>query len=193
MLEEKLIVKQIISGNEKAFRKLFDTYRDDLYKFSLSMVYSKVYAEEIVQDVFLKLWEKRETLDTELSIKAYLFTIARNKNISFLKKAANNKKLREEIFYKSQKFLNTTERYVREKDLEIIKEKALNLLPPRRRLIFEMSRNDEKSYQEIAEELGISKNTVRNQMSIALETLRNFLLKNNDISIALVLFCKDWV
>ena len=100
---EILLVKELRNGNEKAFRKLFDSYRNDLYKFSLSMVCSKNYAEEIVQDVFMKVWIKRESLNPEMSFKSYLFTITRNKNIKFLKKAANNKKLREEIFYKNQK------------------------------------------------------------------------------------------
>lgn len=190
---EKLLVKQLLAGNEKAFRKLFDTYRNDLYKFSLSMVFSKPYAEEIVQDVFLNLWLKRETINPELSFKSYLFTITRNKTISFLKKAANNKKLREEIFYKSQKSVNPTECYMREEELKIIKKEALDLLPPRRRLIFEMSRNDGKSYEEIAGELGISPNTVRNQMSMALVTLREFLLNNRDIALTLLLFSRDWL
>jgi RNA polymerase sigma-70 factor (family 1) len=188
---DKLLVIQLMEGNEKAFRKLFDTYRNDLYRFSLSMVVLKPYAEEIVQDVFLKLWMNRETLKPELSIKSYLFTITRNDAISFLKKAANNKKMREEIFYSSQKHVYSTERYIREGALEIIKEEALELLTPRKRLIFEMSRNEGKSYEEIAIELGISPNTVRNQMSRSLETLRNFLLKHHEIAIALLLFGSD--
>mgnify|MGYP006099916425 CR=1 FL=1 len=185
---DNLLVNQLMEGNEKAFRKLYDLYRNDLYRFSLSMVVLKPYAEEIVQDVFLKLWLNRETLKPDLSIKSYLFTITRNDTISFLKKAANNKKMREEIFYKSQKEVYSTERYVREAELEIIKEEALELLTPRRRQIFEMSRNEGKSYEEIAIILGISPNTVRNQMSMALETLRNFLLKNHEIANPLLLY-----
>lgn len=190
---DKLLINQLIEGNEKAFRKLYDMYRNDLYRFSLSMVVLKPYAEEIVQDVFLKLWMNRETLKPDLSIKSYLFTITRNDTISFLKKAANNKKMQEEIFYKSQKHVYSTERYVREAELEIIKDEALELLTPRRRQIFEMSRNEGKSYEEIAIELGISPNSVRNQMSMALETLRNFLLKHREILFALLLFGKDWM
>jgi RNA polymerase sigma-70 factor (family 1) len=167
---------------------LFDAYRNDLYKFSLSMVYSEPYAEEIVQEVFLNLWLKRKTTNPELSMKSYLFTITRNKTISFLKKAANNKKLREEIFYRSQKSVNSTERYMREEELKTVKKEALDLLSPRRRLIFEMSRNDGKSYKEIARELGISQNTVKNQMSMALEILREFLRKNRDMTLALLFF-----
>ncbi len=184
---------QLMAGNEKAFRKLYDTYRNDLYRFSLSMVVSKTYAEEIIQDVFLKLWMNRKTLKPELSIRSYLFTITRNDTISFLKKAANNKKMREQIFYTSQKHVYSTERYIREAELEIIKNEALELLTPRRRQIFEMSRNEDKSYEEIAIELGISPNTVRNQMSMALETLRDFLLNNQEIAVALLLFGSSWI
>lgn len=190
---EKLLVKQLIEGNRKAFRKLFDSYSNDLYKFSLSMVCSKTYAEEIVQDVFMKVWIKRESLNPELSFKSYLFTITRNKSIKFLKKAANNRKLREEIFYKNQKFANSTDIYVRESELQSLKEEALDKLSPRRRLIFEMSRNENKNYEDIAQELGISISTVRNQMSKSLEILRDFILKNKDIGLGFLLFYKNWL
>ncbi|WP_338357808.1 RNA polymerase sigma-70 factor [Yeosuana marina] len=190
---EKLLVKELIKSNEKAFRELFDYYRNDLYKFSLSMVCSKNYAEEIVQDVFMKVWIKRESLNPEMSFKSYLFTITRNKNIKFLKKAANNRKLREEIFYKKQKFADSTDLYVRESELESIKQEALDKLSPRKRKIFEMSRNENKSYEEIAGELGISVSTVRNQMSKSLEILRDFILKNKEIGLGLLLFYKDWM
>tara|TARA_R110002050_G_C8962065_1_gene514512 strand:- start:14933 stop:15529 length:597 start_codon:yes stop_codon:yes gene_type:complete len=186
------LVKELIKGNENAFRKLFDKYRNDLYKFSLSMVYSEDYAKEIVQDVFMKIWMKRESLNAELSFKSYIFTITRNKTIKFLKIAANTKRLREEIFYKSQKSSNSTDLYIRESELESLKVKALNKLSPKRRVIFEMSRNQDKTYEEIASELGISISTVRNQMSKALETLRNFMLENEDIGLMLLLFYESW-
>ncbi|SMG13982.1 RNA polymerase sigma-70 factor [Arenibacter troitsensis] len=190
---DRLLVNELIKGNEKAFRKLFDSYRNDLYKFSLSMVCSEEYAEEIVQDVFMKIWIKRRSLKPEMSFKSYLFTITRNKTIKFLKKAANNRKLREAVFYGKQKFVDSTDLYVRELELESLKQKALDKLSPRRRKIFEMSRNENKSYEEIAEELGISISTVRNQMSTSLEILRDFILKNKEIGLGLLLFYTDWV
>lgn len=194
MNSEQLLVKELIAGNEKAFRKLFDTYRNPLYKFCLSMVYSKEYAEEIVQEVFLKVWMKRETLNPELSFKAYIYTITRNDTIKFLRKAANDLKLREEIFYQSQKSVNPTEARMREKELENLKRKALEQLPPKRRQIFEMSRNEGKSYDDIAKELGLSVNTVRNQMSMALSTLRNFLVDhNNDITLSVLVLVHIWL
>lgn len=190
---DKLLVNQLMAGNHNAFRKLFDTYRNDLYRFSLSMVHSNNYAEEIIQDVFLKVWIKRESLNPEMSFKAYLFTITKNKTLKFLKKAANNQKLREEVYYASQKITNTTEHYIRESELETIKQQALSKLPPKRLLIFEMSRNEGKSYDAIAEELRISPHTVRNQMSKALESLRASLLENKDITLILLMAFRDWL
>lgn len=95
---DNFLVNELINGNEKAFRKLFDSYRNHLYKFSLSMVCSENRAEEIVQDVFMKIWIKRGSLNPEMSFKSYLFTITRNKTIKFLKKASNYRKLREAVF-----------------------------------------------------------------------------------------------
>ena len=183
---EKYLVGEVKISNEKAFRKLFEAYRNDLYKYCLSIVCNKDCAEEIVQDVFMKIWIKRTSLNVEMSFKSYLFTITRNKCIKFLKKAANNERLREEIFYKSQKFSKPADTFLREHEMELLKKEALDKLTPRRRLIFEMSRNEDKSYKAIADELGISINTVRNQMSKSLEILRIVILKNKD-SILLLL------
>ncbi len=180
------LVKDLITGDENAFRKLFDIYKNDLYKYSLSMVASKDYAEEIVQDVFMTIWLKRKDLNIDMSFKAYIFTITRNKTIKFLKKSANHQRLREEVFYKSQKFAKPTDISMREAELEQLKQKALSNLSPKKRVIFEMSREEEKSYEEIACELGLSVNTVRNQMSKSLGILRDYLLRNSDV--VLILF-----
>lgn len=190
---EKVLIKQLALGSESAFQKLFDSYYNIIYKYSLSMVGSKPHAEEIVQEVFLKLWLKRESLNPELSFKSFLFTITKNQTITFLKKAARVDKLREEVFFHSQKFISNTELHINEQEIDSIKREALGLYPSRRRLIFEMSRYEGKSYEEIANELGISKNTVKNQMNMALETLRDFLLKNKDIALMVLLIHKNWL
>ena len=78
-MQRKALGSTAFDRQRKGFKKLFDAYRNDLYKFSLSMVYSEPYAEEIVREVFLNLWLKRKTTNPELSMKSYLFTITRNK------------------------------------------------------------------------------------------------------------------
>lgn len=190
---DKLLLQQLIAGNEKAFLTVFNSYRREVYAYSLSILKSQTYAEEIVQEVFLKIWVKRNDLDETLAFKPYIIVITKNMCLNFLKKAAYDSKMREEIFYQSQKSFNPIYNQIRDKELERIQKAAIDLLPPRRRLIFEMSRNEGKSYKKISEELGISMNTVKSQMNKALETLRIFLLKNSDISFTLLLLAFKWL
>ncbi|RAV28425.1 RNA polymerase sigma factor [Sinomicrobium soli] len=177
---DKLLVLKLREGNEQAFRKLFDLYRQDVYAYSLSILKSPPHAEEIVQEVFLRVWLKREGLNPELSLKSYIFTITRNLTLNLLTKMANNKKLLEAIFYKSQAG-ETMDREFSEQDYAWLESRAMEKLPPRCRLVFQMSRNQGKSYEEIAREMGISVNTVKYQMSKAMGIIRKFLEVNSDI------------
>ena len=184
---EKLLVKELITGNSKAFSKLFDIYSRDVYAYSLSMLKEKVLAEEIVQDVFLKIWEHRNRLNIDLSFRSYVFTIARNLTFNLISKVANSRKLQEEVFYKSQKMYNHVEDKVAENDYENLKNKAIEQLTPRRKIIFQMSRNEGMSYQQISEELNISISTVKGQMSKSLETIREFLYVHGDFTFLIAL------
>ena len=178
---EQIMVAELRDGNEKAFRKFFDMFYNDIYRYSISLLKSKEYAEENVQEVFLKVWLHRENLDTEKSFKSYLFTIARNQAFNFLNKASNDELLREEIFYGSQKSYSEGDYSVREEDCKRLRKQAMKQLPPKRKQIFKMSRKHGKTYEEISQELGISVNTVKNQMSKALESLRIFFHAHDDI------------
>lgn len=190
---DRLLIQQLIASNEQAFLTIFNAYRKEVYVYSLSILKSESYAEEIVQEVFLKIWIKREDLDETLALKPYIIVITKNLCLNVLKKAAYDNKMREEIFYQSQKSFNPIYNDIREEELERLQKEALDLLPPRRRIIFEMSRNEGKSYKVISQELGISMNTVKSQMNKALETLRIFLLKNSDISFTLLLLAFKWL
>jgi len=178
---EQFLVLRLQKGSEGAFRKLFDRYRHDIYAFSLSILKSKHQAEEVVQDVFLKVWLNHENLDPSLSFKSYIFTIARNLAFNILAKAANDVKLKERIFYKNQTGCSLTDTRLLEEDYEKLKNRAIDELSPRCKQVFQMSRNDGKSYEQIAKELGISTNTVKNQMSTALASIKEFLSLNGDI------------
>lgn len=170
---------ELKNHSERAFRKLFDLYYQDIYRYSFSLLKSKEYAEENVQEVFLKVWLHRENIDPEKSFKAYIFTIARNLAFNFLNKAANDASLKEEVFYTSQKSYDQGDYSIREEDCKKLRKQAIKQLPPKRKKIFKMSRKHGKTYEEISQELGISISTVKNQMTKALESMRIFL-KNND-------------
>lgn len=185
--QDIFLVRELIAGKEKAFKKLYEKYRWDIYAYSRSLLKSDANAEEIVQDVFLKVWLNCENLNPELSFKSYLFTIARNLAYNSLSKAANSKTLREELFYKSQKASNSTADTILDSDYESMKNQAVENLSPKRKVIFQMSRNEGKSYEEISQELDISVSTVKTQMSKALESIRGFLHMNSDLTFSVLI------
>lgn len=192
-INNKLLVTQLMMGNEKAFSALFNTYCNDVYAYSLSMLKNQVFAEEIVQDVFLNIWLHRERLNVDLSFKSYVFTITRNLTFNLISKIANGHKLKEEVFYVSQKSYSPVEDILAEADYDIIKKKAIEQLPPKRRIIFEMSRNEEMSYEEISQKLNISVSTVKGQMSKALADIRVFLQNYDDVKMLIILISSHWL
>ncbi|MFV5691524.1 RNA polymerase sigma factor [Flavobacterium sp. LT1R49] len=192
-INNKLLVTELIVGNEKAFTELFNTYCNDVYAYSLSMLKNQVLAEEIVQDVFLNIWLHRDRLNTDLSFKSYVFTITRNLTFNLISKVANIHKLKKEVFYVSQKSYSPIEDIIAEADYDVIKNKAIEQLSPKRRVIFEMSRNKEMSYEEISKELNISVSTVKGQMSKTLADIRNFLETHGDVTLLITLLSSRWL
>lgn len=179
---DSFLIGELNNNNEHAFRQLFNYYYQDIYGYSVSLLKSKELAEENVQDVFLKVWVHRAILDPEKSFKSYVFTVARNQAFNLLNKAANDAVVREEIFYGSQEFHDEGDYALREKDCKKLRKQALRQLPPKRKKIFKMSRKHGKSYEEISVELGISINTVKSQMSKALQTLRIFFRAHDEFT-----------
>lgn len=185
--KEKKLINRLKRGDERAFKKLYDKYASEIYGFSLSLVKSKDHAEEIVQDVFLKIWNLKEDLDSDLSFKSFLFTIAKNLSLNILNKAANDLDFRNELFHTKEKFSSTTQNHLLNKEYNLIKKTAINSLSEGRKQIFLMSRERGMSYEEISNELGVSVNTVKTQMKKALKSLRFYLSKYDDFDFIIVL------
>ncbi|KDN54445.1 RNA polymerase sigma factor [Flavobacterium seoulense] len=192
-INNKVLVTALMEGNEKAFGMLFTMYCNDVYAYSLSMLKNQILAEEIVQDVFLNIWLHRERLNVDLSFKSYVFTITRNLTFNLISKVANSHKLKDEVFYVSQKSYSPIEDILADADYDAIKQKAIEQLPPKRRIIFEMSRNKEMSYEEISKELNISVSTVKGQMSKALAEIRTFLETHGDVTLLIILLSSRWL
>lgn len=169
--ERELVIK-LKGGDSFAFEVLFYKYRNKVKGFAVKLVPAQIDPEEIVQEVFVKLWLKKETLNPEKDFQSYLFSIAKNLILDHLKSAVNRK-----LYYVSEHFQQDllvddgTENLLKEGAEERLQQ-LINEIPERRREIFRMSRFEGMSYKQIAERLNISENTVDSQIRNALAFLR---------------------
>jgi len=163
---------KIKAGEKSAYRELFERYAPRIYRFSMSYLKSEADAEELVQDVFLKIWEKREKLDATQNIKAFIFKIAVNSIYDFIR--------RKDIKHAFQDFTRAQEKtqsdstwhaVVWEEMLASLDE-LVRQMPEQRRKIFQMSREKGLSNDEIAKDLKLSKRTVENQLYRAIAFLK---------------------
>ncbi|MCW3466705.1 RNA polymerase sigma factor [Chitinophaga nivalis] len=179
-------ILKIKDGDTAAFRELFYTYKDALFCYACKLSRSSELAEEAVQEVFMKVWINRQQLNPDLSIQSYLYTATRHCIFNILKKAALDASLRQAIFYHQPTAANTTDDEIRNAELQRVKTKVLDLLPPQRKLIFCLSRIDGLSHEEIAQKLGISKSTVKDQIVKASRFLKQELHTHHDIIIPML-------
>ena len=177
-------VEGILAGDVQSFELLYQYFHRDLYRFALHILKAEPLAQDVVQDVFVRLWENRSKLDKTLSIKSYLFTICRNLSLNVLEKAANEAKLHEEIIQAYSPALPSD-------DLKEVYEKlaqtAFDQLPPVRRRVFEMAKIEGHNYQQIAQQLHISPGTVSDHIVKANRFLREFVKTRHPSTILLLL------
>lgn len=175
-LEHELsIIKQLKQGDARAFEKLFLCYNAKVYNFVAATLYDKRMAEDITQNVFLAVWEHRESIDPDKSFSAYLFTIARNMVFRQTEKMLNAYHYAEKVKERSTELDHTMEEELNSRFLEESVEKLIAKLPDARRKIFEMSRKEGLSNKEIAARLSISEKTVENQITRSIHFLKEHL------------------
>ena len=171
-LSEQEIVGAIRQGNERIFEETFRKYYQSLCNYANSILKEMDESEEIVQHLFLTIWEKRADLEINISLKSYLYRAVHNHCLNRIK----HLKIREEYqqyatnFYESS--YESVSQTVMKNELEQKIEAAIKKLPEQCRLIFRMSRFEELKYNEIAEQLELSPKTVENQIGKALKFLR---------------------
>ena len=163
---------------EQLFADLFKQYEYRLHTLVLKLTRSNQYTRDIIQEVFLKLWEHRYQLDSIHNIEAWLYRLTENKVIDFLRKTAADNRLKEAVWKSHPSTGSETEDKVIAREYHQIIQKAVDQLPPQRKLIYYLNREKGLNYQQIASQLAISKHTVKNQLSNALQSIRLFLLKS---------------
>jgi len=175
--EIKELLHQIaLYEDMKAYRKLFDTFYNPLKKFSYSFVKSNEAAEEIVSDVFIKIWQIKNKLPEIENCKVYLFTIAKNFSLNYIIRHYKNPVVSlDEIQFEPAIDIHTPEdTFISVETVQKIKE-AINSLPSQCRLIFQLVKEEGLRYKEVAQILNISVLTVRNQVARATATIGKML------------------
>ncbi|MEQ9438695.1 MAG: RNA polymerase sigma-70 factor [Cyclobacteriaceae bacterium] len=181
-----LLAEKLRKGDKQAFRQVYDRYHQQLYAFSLRFTRSSEDAKEVVQAVFLNLWKYRSNLKSHRSLEPYLYQIARNENLKLLQKIAKDTSLREKMSQRLPLSSLRTEEEIVYSEYEAIARKAIALLPPKRKLIYEMTYQQGKTVKEVAVAMGISVQTVRTQLSQAINAIKNYLQQHADISFGMV-------
>lgn len=181
-------IERLKSGDEKAFRKIYDLYHRRLYYFSLRFTASDEAAREIVQEVFMKLWTNCKSINPDLSLLGYLYTIARHLNYKSLQRTARDLALREEMICRCAGWNHHTEDEVIYAEYLKIAEDAVEHLSPHRKLVYRMSLKDGMSHQEISRDLDISVSTVKNHLVEARKDIKEHLLLYAKIPVSMLLF-----
>ncbi len=171
--KDELIQKQLNAGEVDALEYLFHQYYDDLCRYILVFIKDSDIAENIVQDLFVYIWEHHETIDIHVSFESYLFQASRYKALNY--KRDRFRKIDKLSFLtekKSSEISVGADEAIEYKELTLIIDEAIKLLPDRCQKIFRLSRTDELSYREIAELMNISISTVDNQVNTAIKKIR---------------------
>ena len=182
----------VAQSDEAAFSEIFRRYDKRVYPFVLKMIKTVSVAEEITQEIFIKLWFNRAKLNDVKNPSSYIFTIAANHTLDQIRKKLNERKMlnRLSAILKDDSS-NNAEESMLYRDCEALVEQALRHLPPQQKKIYALSRQYGLNNEEIARQLNLSPNTVRNHLSEALKTIRVFMEKNGQVFISLLLLlCK---
>jgi RNA polymerase sigma-70 factor (family 1) len=186
---EKGLLLQIINGDADAFAEVYELYKDRIFAFAFTLTKSKEIAEEATQEVFVKLWERRNQIDASYPLTPYIKKITYNYIVSFFRKVKLDRQLQQNLYSNMEALRNTNEDELLQKELNKLYQQAIEQLSPQKRTAYILSREQHLSYEEIAGQMGISKNTVRNHMTEAIQFIRNYITNHADLACLILAFC----
>lgn len=183
------LLEFIINGDYQAFTIIYNRYAAAVRQFIIKALKSAELTEDITQEVFIQLWANRLKLSQVKSFKAYLFITARNRALDSLKTALRSEVAMGEIVQSFVAQRNATDEELLDKEYRLFLDNLLATLPERTRQIFVLCREHGKSYNEVAQMLGISRNAVKNHMVFSIKVLGSSAKKELGISLTLLLAC----
>jgi RNA polymerase sigma-70 factor (ECF subfamily) len=176
-LPNETVARLLAKRDESTFEQVFKTYFKSLHAYAFTILKDEVQAEEMVQQVFFRLWDRSEALSITGSVAAYLYRAVHNESLNYIKHQKVRSDHRLHVAYSMKNQADHASKKVLASELEKKIQEALADLPEQCRTVFQMSRFEEMKYKEIADELDISIKTVENQMGKALKLLRAKLVE----------------
>lgn len=192
LYEERRLLLMLGNDSAYAFQQIFDKYKDRIYKVAMSYVKDKHLAEEIIQDVFTKVWTHRHSLLELRSFEAWLYTVGKNRIFDYNKKKIADWKAHLGYHSLKSESVNDSERLLQSKEYKELLHIAQQQLTDQQLLIFKLAKEENMSYKQIATHLNLSPLTVKTHLARAMNTLKNHLLKNGEINIFILLVIQNF-
>jgi RNA polymerase sigma-70 factor (ECF subfamily) len=170
--KEHHLLESLAAGDQNAFREIFHAYSPRIYGFALKLTRSQTLAEEIVQDIFMKIWVGRESLSAIDNLQAYLYTLSKNHAFNILKRISLEEIAKAKISKDLKEVHHETEETIDFHESEEILNQVINRLPPQQKLVYSLCHQEGLKYEEVALRLNISRLTVKTHMQQALRTIK---------------------
>ncbi|HWW39361.1 RNA polymerase sigma factor [Pedobacter sp.] len=181
--QEETLLLHLQQGKETAFTEIYDQYSKPLFLKILRMTGDTEVAKELLQDLFLKLWEHRHLIDPSLSFKSYLYTIGVNLVYDYFRKEAKNKQLSAHLLAMAvDADVQTDELLISKENINMVR-KAIDQLSPQRKKVYMLCKLEGKSYQEVSAELQISTSTIHDHIVKANSSIKKYLLNHPDFAV----------
>jgi RNA polymerase sigma-70 factor (family 1) len=187
VIDEKNLLARISRRDESAFKIIYDAYQSQVLTFANKYLKSRRLAEEVTQEVFLKLWNFGDKLNAINDLENYILTVTRNRAFDTLRQLKREVRYVQSMEDDDDAGENITEETILLNDTRQLLERGIDLLPPQQKQVYKLCHQQGLKYEEAAAELGISPQTVHRHMKLALKSLRLFMAKNTDLSILLII------
>ncbi|WP_184550868.1 RNA polymerase sigma factor [Mucilaginibacter sp. FT3.2] len=176
-----VLCERLKGGDVDAYKHIYDKYHSQLYYYALRFLKMPELAEDVIHDVFLKLWEIREQLKPEYGVAGYLYKISRNQVFKLIKKISVETELRNKVISIIEEQAMESEASLQWNEYAGLLGGAVDQLPPQCKKVFNLCRQEGKTYEEAAQILGISKHTVKEHMMAAMKSIKKYFRQNADI------------
>lgn len=185
------VLRRLNKGDKEAFDEVYHACKESIYGKLLKLVKSEDIAREMLQKVFVRLWNKREGIDPNQPVIAWLHRVAANMVVDYFRKAARDRKLEAHLTTVAEKGYSHVEEDLYYKELQSVMNKAIENLSPRRRQVFELIKIEKRSYQQVSKMLGISESTINDHIVKANQSIRERVSRMDGIKVIILFSVAD--